>query len=459
MCSSEASAPERAVNDPHDLFLTTTPRRLFFSAALPGAVSMLASALYDVLDGVLVGQLLGSSAFAAVNLAMPFVILMFAVGDLMGVGSSVPIAIALGAGEDERANNVFTCSVLGIIVLGALLGGSFWIAAPAIMAAMGATGELAEMATVFLRVYAATAPVTSLMFAVDNFLRICGRIRGSLLLNILMAATGAIAEFSFIRFFEWGVMGAALGYCVALTFAAAVGMVPFIRGRLKLRFVKPAPDAAMWRGIVSAGMPAFLNNVAGRVTSVLLNTSLLRLGGENAVAVYGALMYASGMVFPLIYGTCDALQPAVGYNLGAGRTDRVVELEKYIFATTAVISIAMAAAMGLFPLQLTHLFMADAPDVLLEMAIPAFRLFSIAYILRWIPMSTQGLYMAIEEPRAASILSLVSVLIAPVGALFLLRPLGLAGLWLNLPAATLVSTLLAAGLLLMWRKRVEDGSF
>ena len=78
---------------------------------------MLASALYDVLDGVIVGQLLGSTAFAAVNLAMPFVILVFAVGDLIGVGSSVPIAIALGAKEERRANNVFTCAVLGIFIL------------------------------------------------------------------------------------------------------------------------------------------------------------------------------------------------------------------------------------------------------------------------------------------------------------------------------------------------------
>ncbi|MBQ6394870.1 MAG: MATE family efflux transporter, partial [Atopobiaceae bacterium] len=392
-----------AANDPHDLFLNTSPKRLFFSAALPGAVSMLASALYDVLDGVLVGQLLGSTAFAAVNLAMPFVILLFAVGDLMGVGSSVPIAIALGAGEDERANNVFTCAVLGIIGLGTALGAAFWFAAPWIMSAMGATGELARMATTFLRVYAVGAPVTSLMFALDNFLRICGRIKSSLALNLFMALTGAITEFSFIYFFKLEVLGAALGYNVALALAAAAGILPFLRGTLKLRFVVPEFDAAIWRGIVAAGMPAFLNNVAGRITSVLLNTSLLALGGEDAVAVYGVLMYASGIVFPLIYGTCDALQPAVGYNLGAGRTDRVVALEKHIFATTACISLAMAASMALFPRELTLLFMADTTPHIMELSMVAFRLVSIAYLFRWEPMSTQGLYMAIEEPRAASV--------------------------------------------------------
>lgn len=440
--------------DPRELFLSSTPTRLFFTAAVPGAVSMLASALYDVLDGVLVGQMLGSSAFAAVNLAMPFVILVFAVGDLVGVGSSVPIAIALGAREDDRANNVFTCAVLGILVLGSLLGAAFWLAAPHVMAAMGARGELAEMATTFLRVYAAGAPVTAMMFAVDNYLRLCGKIGNSLALNVFMACLGAVAEFLLIRF-GLGVFGAALGYCVALAASAAVGMLPFVLGRYKLRFVRPRPTLRLVRQVFAAGMPAFLNNVAGRVTSVLLNASLLARGGEDAVAVYGTLMYASGLVFPLIYGVCDSLQPAVGYNLGAGQVTRVVKLEKRVFAACAVLSVSMASAMLLFPTEITYLFMADASGAILALAQRAFPLFSIAYFLRWLPMATQSFYTAIEEPRFASLLSLVSVLVAPVVVLVLLGPWGLDGLWLNMSVATVGSSVLAAFMLYRLRKRLR----
>ena len=445
-----AANAANATQDPRELFLSTTPTRLFFTAALPGAVSMLASALYDVLDGVLVGQFLGPTAFAAVNLAIPFVILLFAVGDLVGVGSSVPIAIALGAQDDEHANNVFTCATIGIVGLGALLGAAFWFAAPAIMAAMGATGELAEMATTFLRVYAVGAPITSMMFAVDNFLRLCGKIGNSLALNIFMACLGAVAEFSFIRF-GLGVFGAALGYCVALGVAALVGMLPFLLGRYKLRFVRPRFSGALVHQVFAAGMPAFLNNVAGRVTSVLLNAALLAQGGEDAVAVYGVLMYASGVVFPLIYGTCDSLQPAVGYNLGAGQVVRVVKLEKRIFAAAAFISVSMAVAMLLFPVQITQLFMADASEAILGLACRAFPLYAIAYFMRWLPMATQSFYTAIEEPRPASLLSLFAVLLAPVAALVLLQPWGLDGLWLNLTVSTAASSLLS--LWMLWRLR------
>ena len=89
----------------HELFTSTPPRKLFFYAALPGAVGMLASALYQLFDGMFVGQFLGSTPFAALNLAMPFVIINFALADLIGVGSSVPISVHLGRHEDSEASN------------------------------------------------------------------------------------------------------------------------------------------------------------------------------------------------------------------------------------------------------------------------------------------------------------------------------------------------------------------
>lgn len=94
----------------HRLFSETSPLKLFFLASIPGAISMLASALYQTIDGIFVGQFLGSTAFAAVNLAMPFVIINFSLADLIGVGASVPISISLGKKNEFEANNIFTCA-------------------------------------------------------------------------------------------------------------------------------------------------------------------------------------------------------------------------------------------------------------------------------------------------------------------------------------------------------------
>ena len=166
------------------LFTKTSPLKLFFIASIPGAISMLASALYQLIDGVFVGQILGETAFAALNLAMPFVIINFALADLIGVGSSVPISISLGRKQEGEANNLFSCACLMIVITGALIGALLFAAAPLLIGWMGAEGDFAHQAVQYLRVYALCSPVTTIVFAMDNYLRICGKIRSSMVLNL-----------------------------------------------------------------------------------------------------------------------------------------------------------------------------------------------------------------------------------------------------------------------------------
>ena len=171
--------------DTSTLFAKTPPLKLFIIASLPGAVSMLASALYQIIDGVFVGQFLGETAFAAINLAMPFVIINFSLADLIGVGSAVPISICLGRKQNNEANNIFTCSCIMIVATGVMIGIILFAAAPYMIRLMGAEGDFAHLAVQYMQVYAICSPVTTIIFAVDNYLRICGFIRGSMVINIL----------------------------------------------------------------------------------------------------------------------------------------------------------------------------------------------------------------------------------------------------------------------------------
>ena len=300
------------------LFAKTPPLKLFAIAALPGSVSMLASALYQLLDGAFVGRLLGETAFAALNLAMPFVIINFSLADLIGVGSSVHISVCLGRKNEREAYNIFTCACLMIVGAGVLVGGILFAAAPLLIGFMGAEGDFAAMAIQYMRVYALCSPLTTIIFAVDNYLRICGYVRGSMWLNILMSALCAILEFLFLGVFHWGIWAAALATCSAMMLCAVIAFLPFLRKKAMLRFCRPQFRIKMIRQIIACGSPNFLNNIAGRITSILINRILVRLGGETAVSVYGVLMYVDGFVQPIMYGLCDSLQPAVGYNWGAG---------------------------------------------------------------------------------------------------------------------------------------------
>ena len=143
--------------DSKTLFTKISPVRLFFIVSVPGAISMLASALYQVIDEILVGQILGELAFAALNLAMPFVIINFSLADL--------------------------------------IGGVLYLLAVPLLRLMGAEGELLHLSVQYLQVYAICAPVTTIIFAVDNYLRICGKIKSSMFLNIFMYAEGFVQPF------------------------------------------------------------------------------------------------------------------------------------------------------------------------------------------------------------------------------------------------------------------------
>ena len=222
-----------------ELFSKTPPTKLFFTAAIPGSIGMLASALYQTIDGMLVGRILSGNAFAALNLAMPLVIINFSLADLIGVGSAVPISVRLGEKKEGEANNIFTSACLMIVAAGFILGLAIFLSAPALIGVMGAEGELAELAVQYLRVYCLCSPFTTIVFAMDNYLKICGRVRSSMALNIVMSVLSAALEFLFLFVFRWGIWAAALGTCTSMFMCALAALYPFFRKKMQLRFVRP----------------------------------------------------------------------------------------------------------------------------------------------------------------------------------------------------------------------------
>ncbi len=437
----------------HTLFAKTPPLKLFFLASIPGAIGMLASAIYQLVDGILVGQFLGETAFAAINLAMPFVIINFALADLIGVGSAVPIAINLGQKEEAKANNIFTCSCLMIVGTGIIIGALLYFMAPLLIELMGAEGRFALLAVQYLQVYAICSPLTTIIFAVDNYLRICGKIRSSMGLNILMAVLGAGMEIVFLYVFKWGVWAAALAFCLSMIICAIIAFIPFFRGKMLLRFCRPRFSVKMVRQILACGTPTFLNNVAGRVTSIVLNAILVRLGGESAVSIYGILMYVEGFIQPLLYGMCDSLQPAIGYNWGAGQYSRVRAIGKCCFIASAIISLISVSVILLFPEQITQLFVPDSDADFLVTAVLALQLFSLTYVTRWFSFAMQSFMLAIEKTLPASLLSISTALVFPLLLILILWPLGLTGIWLNFAGTSLLAMIL--GFILFGKYRSE----
>lgn len=428
-------------------FSKTPPVKLFFMTSIPGAISMLASSLYQTLDGIVVGQFLGATAFAAINLALPFVAINFSLADLIGVGSSVPISICLGQKDQKEANNIFTCACLLIIAVGLVIGAIMFAISPLLIRLMGAEGDFAHLAVQYMQVYALCSSVTTIVFAFDNYLRICGIIRGSMFLNIFMSMICALFEFLFLGVFHWGIWASALASCTGMFICAVIAFLPFIQKKTMLRFCRPKFKMKIIRQIVVCGSPSFLSTMASKMTAILMNVILVRMGGEIAVSVYGVLMFIDGFIQPLLYGMCDSVQPAIGYNWGSRKLSRVRAIEKVCYISSAILSILLALIIVLFPAQIAKLFISNMDKETLALAVGAVQLFSITYITRWFSFATQSFMLAIEKALPAIIISASIALIFPVILIGVMWPLGLNGLWLNLPVASILAAVLSAFIL------------
>ncbi len=447
----------------NQFFATAKPVNLFFKVAIPGLISMLAMSFYLAFEGVFVGQWVGKAAFAAITVGLPIVSINNALADLVGVGSSAPISVALGRKEYKKANNIFTCSIILIISMAAITGIIIYFAAPWFINIMGAEGDFSLLAVKYVRVYALMGPFSTVVFAVDNYMRISGFVKGSMWLNIFMSALTVGLLALFLGVFKMSVEGAALASTVAMFTCAVIAFIPFVKKKAVLKFAKPQFNLPMVKDIFACGIPTFLNNVAGRITAIIMNSALIRLGnevyGDNgaiAVAAYGVLLYVSGVIEPMLYGMCDSVQPSVGYNWGAGNLKRVAGITKVSFSVCGAVSALCAAVMFVFPKTLASIFVdaAENPE-LMALSVHAIPYFGLAFILGWFCFAVQGFFAAIEKPIYATIVSITFAIVAPITLIYALSPMGLNGLWLNYFGRSLISGIVAVILILIAQKSMK----
>ena len=446
-----------------EMYATMSPWRLFFAVAAPGMISMFAMSIYSIVEGIFIGQTLGEDAFAAINIAMPLVMINFSLADLIGVGASAPISIALGKQDYKTANNIFTCSVIMIFTAAVVMGSIMFFAAEPLASMMGAKGDLLSTSVNYLRTVALCSPLATIFFAMDNYLRISGYVKMSMIINICCnLATIALLSF-FLLVCEMDVVGSALATSMSMCACSFVAMIPFLRGKALLKFARPKFSFAMIRQIAACGSPVFLNNISGRITSILMNISLMTLGaqalgeggGTTAVAVYAVLMYSSDLCWPLLYGIADSLSPALGYNWGAKNYGRVKKIVACSYISTAIVGVVSTSILFFFPDVIASWFVSEKDVRLLEISTGAIRLFCFAYLFRWIGVATQSFFSALGKALQATIISVGTAFVFPVLLLGALWGFGLDGIWFNFVGVNALTAILSGSLLIFLMREIN----
>lgn len=414
------------------LFGQTPITKLFFKCAVPSIISMAAASLYTIADGVFVGRFIGAQALAATNLVMPIIMISFALADMVATGSSVQIAIRLGEQKQEKASLIFTFAFKMIFAISVAVGLLSWFLAPVIVSALGAKDTVASMAVTYMRVYAVFSPLIMSFFAVDNYLRICGKIHYSMNMNILTSVANILLDWLFIVEFKWGIGSAALASCLCLAAGNLICLYPFLRKKLVLRFTKGHISLAQTGNIIANGSSEFFSNISSSICMMLFNAVLMRLSGYMAVAAFSIVMYIDSVVKSMLFGMSDSIQPALSYNYGAGTLKRVFGLEKRAQSAGFIISAAVMLWMLFGADGLIRLFSEAGNTELLIMSTRAMKLFSFSYLISWCGIISSSFFTALNRPAASLAVSFSQTLVFPVCFLLLLPGLwGLDGVWLT----------------------------
>lgn len=412
-------------------FGTTPILKLFLKCSIPAMVGMAFSTIYYIIDGIFVGRFIGHVALAAVNLVMPLIMIITALAEMVATGSSVRISILLGQDKKEEAGHVFSvCLALitGLTALFGLLG--FVLAKPLIML-MGPDAATAEYAVGYFRVFCIFMPICSVYFSTDNYLKVCGKMRLSMVINIVCSVLNFLLDVLLIVVLKKGLLAAAYASCASMSLGAIWSLIPFLRKKLPLRFVKGMIAGRQIGRIIFNGSSEFFVCIAGSLFAIIVNVVLLRLGGAVAVAAATIVEYVENLIGMLVYSMTDALQPALSYCYGAGLLKRMRKIQRSVMIAAAGLSLLTLLFLLTCGQYLVPFFVQDGDIALRDLSLRAMRLYSISYLVGWIPVTLSGYMTAVERPRKSIDIALLATLVFPLIFLAILVPLwGLDGVWL-----------------------------
>lgn len=435
------------------MFEKLPPAKLLLKCAVPAAMSMIFSGLYSVVDGIFVGRCIGSDALAAVNLVMPLITIAFSLAELIATGSSVQLATLLGQKERDQANRTFSVCIKVIVGMSFLIGLIFFFLCKPLLTWMGANGIALLYSIEYIRVYAVFAPLIIVFFAIDNYLRICGKQNYSMMLNIVTAVLNIALDFLLIVVLRQGIRAAALTSCISISVGTVMAFYPFFRNKLELKFVAGNIPFKQFAQLAANGSSEFLSSIAGSIFSFILNIVLLSIGGATAVAAMSVVMYVESLVASMLFGMADSMQPAISYCKGAGLHKRVWTLEKYVLTAAAVLSVAVCFVLRYCGTFVVPFFVKPGETELLTLSIHAMRLYALSYLVNWIDGCLSGFLTALGQAGRSFVVSIMGTLVLPLAGLAILVPsMGLDGVCLTPLLSGAVSAVLAVVLVMTMRK-------
>ncbi len=412
----------------------TYPKLLRF--ALSPILMMVFTSIYGVVDGLFVSNFVGKVPFAAINLIMPFTMILGGLGFMIGTGGSALVAKTLGEGRREDADRYFTMMVLFTLIVGAAAS-AFGIAfmEPAARL-LGATDSMVGDCVVYGRIVIAFTTAFMLQNVFQTFLSTAEKPKLGLVYTIAAGLTNMALDALFIAGFRWGVAGAALATGVSQCVGGVLPLFYFLRPNSSLlRLRRTRLEGRALLRACGNGSSELMSNVSGSLVGMLYNFQLLRFAGEDGVAVYGVLMYVSFIFIAIFIGYTVASTPVVGFHHGAANHAELKSLLKRSTVLMLLGGVGMMVLSWALARPLAQVFVGYDPE-LRDMTVHAFQVFSYSFLLAGFNIFVSSFFTALNNGAVSAIISFLRSLVFQVVCVLALPALlGLDGIWWSVTMA------------------------
>ncbi len=422
---------------------------------LPSIIMMVFTSIYGVVDGYFVSNYVGKTPFAAVNLIMPFLMIIGGVGFMIGTGGSALVAKHLGEKDENQARRVFSMMMTLTLILGVSISVLGIIFADKVALLLGADIEMLD----YCVTYARTCLIFNTMFMFQNvfqsFLVTAERPKLGLVVIVAAGCTNMLLDFLFIAVFQMGVVGAALATGLSQTVGGLLPLIFFLRkdNGSKLHMVRTRLELRPVLQACSNGASELMTNISSSVVSMLYNHQLLTLAGENGVSAYGVLMYVS-FIFAAVYiGYSIGTAPIVGYNYGAQNHAELRNIRVKSMRSMLIGGVIMVSLAELLAPVLAGIFVGYDKE-LFDMTVHAFRLFSFTFLLSGFNIWCSSFFTALNNGAISAAVSFLRTLVFQLAAVLILPIFfKLDGVWFSVAFAEVCAFIISMIFLIAKRKK------
>lgn len=420
----------------------------------PSIIMMVFTSIYGVVDGLFVSNFAGKTAFASINLVMPFVMILGGIGFMIGTGGTALVSKVLGEGKKEKANEIFTMMIIFTLLLGALLSVIGVISMPWVAKFLGATEEMMADCVIYGRIVTGFTVAFMLQNVFQSFLIAAEKPKLGLLATVLAGIANMALDAIFIIVFKWGVAGAAIATGLSQCVGGIFPLIYFLRKNSSLlRLTKTKLEIKPILNACGNGSSELMSNISSSVVSMIYNFQLMKYVGEDGVSAYGVLMYVQFIFVAIYIGYAIGCAPITGYHFGARNHNELKNMlrkSSFLSAVSGVVLTILAIALSS---PLAKLFV-GYDEELYELTRHAFRLFAYSFLLAGFNIFTSSFFTALNNGAVSAAISFMRTLIFQTSSVLILPIfLGVDGIWWAITVAEFFAFILSLIFLFAKRKK------